>query len=440
VECYVYTKLYSLPVNTSLLTGLGGSEYCGPMPEPVLDRRAFVAAAAALTASAAAHPGRAIAHAAGGASGVDPLGVRGDFPIVADRTYLNSAYIAPMPRPVVAAGTAFLEDKSRRQLLVSELLATDDAVRTQFARLVNATPDEVGLLFSTAEGENVLAQGLDLVAGDNVVVDDLHYPTEFVLYRALEASRGIELRIVKHRDGVVDATDFEPHIDKRTRIVSVAWVSHQNGFRHDMRPIADLAHAHGAVFYADAVQAAGMVPLDVREAGVDALCCGSYKWMLAGFGVAPFFIRRDLIDRIRLDRFGEFQVEHELPDHHYELASTARKFDYCSRAFGPVAELRAGLAYLEQVGVPRIEAHTVGLAQHLHDGLARQGHRLFTPPGNRSSIVTFYAARPMPETRAAFQAANIDVTVRNGQVRIAPALFNTTDDVDRCLEVTRRLT
>ena len=403
-----------------------------------LDRRSFVATAAALAASAAGPPpSLKTPSAAQGTS--DPLGVRGDFPIVAEHTYLNSAYIAPIPRPVVAAGTAFLEDKSRRPLLVDELLGTDETLRGQFARLVNATADEIALLFSTAEGENVLAHGLDLVAGDNVVVDELHYPTEFVLYRALEAARGIELRIVKHRDGVVEARDFEPYVDRRTRIVSVAWVSHQNGFRHDMRPLADLAHAHGAVLYADAIQAVGMFPIDVRAAGVDALCCGSYKWMLAGFGVAPCFIRQELVDRIRLDRFGEFQIDRELPDHHFELARTARRFDYSSRAFGAARQLSAGLAYLERVGVARIEEHTVGLAHRLYDGLVQQGQRMFTPPGNRSSIVTMYTARPMADVRAAFHAANVDVTVRNGQIRISPALFNTVDEVDRCLEVTARL-
>jgi selenocysteine lyase/cysteine desulfurase len=397
-----------------------------------IDRRSFLATTAALAASSTLRPLRL--------GDSDPLGVRSDFPIVGARAYLNSAYIAPIPTPVVAAGTAFLEDKSRRPLEVNaDLLAPDETLRTQFAKLINATPDEVGLLFSTAEGENILAHGLDLVAGDNVVVDELHYPTEFVLYRALEASRGIELRIVKHRNGVVEAKDFEPYVDRRTRIVSVAWVSHQNGFRHDMRPIADLAHAHGAVFYADAIQAVGMFPIDVRAADVDAICCGSYKWMLAGFGIAPFYIRRALIDRIRLDRFGEFQVEKELPDHHYELASSARRFDYCSRAFGAARELSASLAYIEKVGVDRIGQHTIGLAQHLHAELDTQGHRLFTPPGNQSSIVTMYMAKPMADVRTAFRAANVDVTVRDGQVRIAPALFNTADEIDRCLDVTRRL-
>jgi selenocysteine lyase/cysteine desulfurase len=64
------------------------------------------------------------------------------------------------------------------------LMASTESVREQFARLVNATPDEIGLLFSTVDGENVIANGVALKAGDNVVVDDLHYTTEFVLYRA----------------------------------------------------------------------------------------------------------------------------------------------------------------------------------------------------------------------------------------------------------------
>lgn len=404
-----------------------------------IDRRTFVAAAAAFAGSAAVRPIQGRTSPDSHVGSADPLGVRADFPIVTERVYLNSAYIAPIPRPVVAAGTDFLEHKSTRPLEVGELLATDAILRRQFARLVNATADEIALLYSTAEGENVIAQGLELVAGDNVVVDELHYPTEFVLYRALEASRGIELRIAKHRNGMVDAGDFAPLIDRRTRIVSVAWVSHQNGFRHDMRPIADLAHAHGAVFYADAIQAVGMFPVDVQAAGVDALCCGSYKWMLAGFGIAPFFIRRELNDRIRLDRFGEFQIDRELPDHRFELAQTARRFDYCTRAFGPAHELSAALAYLEKVGVSRIEEHTVGLAHQLYEGLSRQGHKLFTPAANRSSIVTLYTTKPMADVRAAFHAAHVDVTVRDGQVRIAPALFNIAEEVDRCLEVTRRL-
>jgi selenocysteine lyase/cysteine desulfurase len=401
-----------------------------------IERRSFIAAAASGVA-AAIHPAQAMAAPVDPRR--DPLGVREDFPVVDDRTYLNSAYIAPVHRAVIAASRAHVEAKSKGSLQVGALIGACETVRAQFARMINATPDEIGLLFSTGDGENVIANGVGLKAGDNVVVDDLHYTTEFVLYRALEASRGIELRIVKNRNGAVTVKDFEPHVDQRTRIVSVAWVSNQNGFRHDMRPIADLAHANGALFYADAVQAAGMIALDVKAAGVDALCSGSYKWLMSEFGVAPFFVSKEMIDRVHSDRIGEFAVAKDEPDHHYQLVKTARKFEGTSRSFGAVSQLHASLSYLENVGVARIEEHTVGMALRLYEGLAKQGYKMFTPPANRSSIVTFYCGKPLDEFRSAFRAAKIDVTIRNGQVRISPALFNNIDEIDRCLEVTKSL-
>lgn len=404
-----------------------------------LDRRSFVATAASLAVAAVANPSTAVATPPAFAPD-DPLGVRGDFPIVGKKIFLNSAYIAPIPKQVVAAGLAFLEEKASNSFQLGPLLRKCDEVRAQFARLVNAaSPDEIGLLFSTAEGENVVASGLSLKAGDNVVIDELHYDTEFVLYRTLEQTQGVELRIARHRDGVVDAKDIEPLVDNRTRLVSVAWVSHRNGFRHDMRPIADVAHAKGALFYADAIQAVGSFPIDVRASGVDALCAGSYKWLLAGFGVAPFYVRNEIADRLRLDRFGEFNGR-ERPDKSFDFPANAKRFDYCSRAFGDVYTLSAGLAYLEKVGVARIEEHTVnGLARRLQDGLAKQGHHLFTPMGNRSSIVTMYTRKNPADIRAAFDGANVEVTSRNGTIRIAPALFNNADDIDWCLEVTKKL-
>lgn len=374
-------------------------------------------------------------------TGDDPLGVRADFPVVRERNYLNSAYITPIPRSVVAAGHAFVESKSLRPISLGDMLLKTDEVRAQFARLVNASTDEIGFLFSTSEGENVVAHALDLGRGDNVVIDELHYETEFVLYRQLEAAQGVELRIVKHRHGAVDATDFAPLVDRRTKLVSVAWVSHQNGFRHDMRPIADLAHANGALFYTDGIQAVGMFPVDVRQAGVDFLCCGTYKWILGGFGVAPFFIRRELLDRIRLDRFGALHVEKEGPNYTFELYKTAKRFDYATLPFAEIYQLGAALSFLERVGVDRIEQHTVALAGELRHGLAAQGWRLFTPEGNRSSIVTFYFDRDPAALKAAFDAAKVDVSVRDSlkQVRVSPALFNTGDEIARFLEVTKGL-
>lgn len=87
----------------------------------------------------------------------------------------------------------------------------------------------------------------------------------------------------------------------------------------------------------------------------------------------------------------------------------------------------------------RIEKYTVGLAQQLYEGLVKQHYRMFTPPGNGSSIVTCYFTRRAEDFREAFRAAKIDVTVRGSQLRVSPALFNNADEIDRLLEITSRL-
>ena len=300
---------------------------------------------------------------------------------------------------------------------------------------------EVGFLSSTSEGENILARALALKPGDNVVVDELHYNTTFVLYRHLEQTTGVELRIARARDGAIAAVDFEPLVDRRTRLVSVAWVSHQNGFRHDTRPIADLAHRHGAWLYADAVQAVGMFPIDVRASGVDVMTTGTYKWLLASYGVAPFYVRGDLLDRIPPDRMGALHVERELPGHRYEIYKTAKKFDYATLAFGPLYQLGAALTYLDRVGVQRIESHTVALADELGRGLRARELTVLTPAGNRSSIVAFRNPTTAAIARTVLDRASARVSLReNGsQIRVSPALFNTSNDIARFLDVADEL-
>jgi len=410
-------------------------------------RRQFLSAA-----SGAAMIGAASERVVGGAQPGQPLSTRADFPAVNEYTFLNTAYIGLIPRPVVDAGRAWLDARARRPLEVGEMLAKADEVRHRFAALINATDDEIGLLFATSEGENVVTDALDFKPGDNVVIDDLVYPSTPVIYRRLQETKGVDLRIVKHRGGSVHMSDYAKLVDNRTRLISVAWVSNLNGFRHDMRPLADLAHAHGAYLYTDAIQAIGTAPLDVRAAGVDFLCCGSYKWLMAGFGVAPFFVRRELLDRIVPDRVG-WHVEKRLDDYHYQHFRTGKKYEFASLAFGELYQLAAALAYVERVGLPQIETHTAALVAQLRKGLVDRKFTIFTPEGTRSSIVSFYIDQPAEAANKTLEAAGVKVSVQNGdrtdayggtgapvsRVRVAVSFFNNAADIQRMLDASERL-
>ena len=336
----------------------------------------------------------------------------------------------------------FVRSKTRDPISLGAMLDKANEVRDAFASLFGASSEEVSFLFATSEGENVVARALELGRGDNVVVDDLHYETSYVLYRTLEETKGLEVRIAKSMGGRADAEHFEPLVDDRTRILSVSWVSHQNGFRHDLKSLADLAHRRGALLYADGIQALGMFPVDLHDLGVDFVASGTYKWLLAAYGIAPFYVRREHLERIVPDRFGSLGIRSSLPDFRFEAYETARKYEYATLAFGPMYQLGASLGFLRDVGLERIAEHTLGLADYLRDGLLKLSgsrcvrRRTRALPSSRSTTV------PSPKgRRSSSPTKRIRVSFREEgtQIRAGAALFNTKADIDHLLSTMEKL-
>jgi len=405
-----------------------------------LSRREFISGASAAAALSGVSPASlsGVRPVVGIASKDDPLGVRSDFPVVEQSVYLDSAYITPSPLQAVEAAQAFAEAKARDPVSLGGMLQETNLMRQRFATLIGASEMEIGVLFATSDGENIVSRALDLKQGDNVVIDDLHYDTTYLLYQKLAEQRGLEVRIVNSEAGGAPVDAFAEHVDRQTQLISVAWVSHQNGFRHDLAGLADLAHSNGAYLYADAIQGIGALDVDVRSTGIDFFTAGTYKWLLGGYGVAPFYVREELLERIGPDRLGSLSIAGELDHHRFRVHDDARKYGYATMGFGSVFQLRAALDYLLRVGVPNIEAHTVGLAQQLNTGLVGQGHDVWTPKDNRSPIVTFRHHRDITLVRSTLEEAGIRISFKaeGEELRAGIALFNNSDDIDKLLDVT----
>jgi selenocysteine lyase/cysteine desulfurase len=370
----------------------------------------------------------------------DPLGVRGEFPVTREQAYLNTAYVGPIPRSVRDAA---VEEAEAKMLTPTPGNRSDRAERARetFGRLFGARKEEIALLYSTSDGENVVTDGLDWKPGDNVVLDELHFQTSFVLYREIEREKGIELRIVPRTGGRSRIEDFDSRIDGRTRLVSIAWVSNRNGFRHDLKPLSDLAHSRGAFVFVDAIQALGTFECDLSSSGADFLCAGAFKWLLGGFGVAPLYVREEHLERIRPDRYGHAQIVEELPGFRYRLHESAKKYEYAALAYGAVFQLDAALDFLSGVGLARIEKHGFALAKELREGIASLGYETLTPPDNPSPIVSFVHGRNPDELKARLERENVMATFREGdsQIRVSTALFNNRGDVERLLAVLRAM-
>lgn len=400
-----------------------------------LSRRNFMKTTA--VTSFAALPTR---HMLASPSEDDPLGMRSEFPVTAELAYLNAASLGPLSRTVRDTLVAYADEKMLYRNPGSRPEAKASA-RAKFAALFGADEDEIAFLYSTSDGENVVVNAMDWKAGDNVVLDELHFTTSFVLYRELEKRAGVELRIVPSHGGRAGVEDFAPRVDHRTRLISVAWVSNRNGFRHHLPSLGKLAHANGAYLYADAIQAFGTFATNLHDEGVDFACGNGYKWLFADFGCAPLYVRREHLEWMAPDRYGHGQVAETLPNQRFRLRTSARKFEYGNVSYGAMAAIDAALTVLEGVGLARIEQHTVMLARQLCAGVADLGIEPFTPPDNASPIVSFYHGLDPERLLNALRAANVSLTFQEeGKLlRAAVALFNNQEDVARLLGVLARL-
>ena len=378
----------------------------------------------------------------------DPLGVRKDFPALGESTFLNTAYTGLIPQAVVDAAREWTDIRASRTYTVGEMLAKADEARKLYAGMIGAGEDEIAFLSSTTEGENLVVNSLDFKAGDNVVYDDLVYPSTPAIYQRLADTRGVQIRVVKSRNGAAPVEEFKKLVDRRTRLISVAWINNNSGYRHDMKALADLAHANGAYLYSDAVQFMGTGPVDVRAEGVDFCTAGTYKWLMAGFGAAAFYIRRELLDKVHSSNVGWRSPSSATA----KQPPSAKKFEYATLAFGDLYELAASLKYLQKIGLDTIEARSQILVPRLRAGLTARKIQIATPDNTRSPIVSFYIRKPSAEAEKILAADRVKVSLQAvtppdpsagtetvTRVRVALAFFNNEADVNRLLSAAEKL-
>ncbi len=355
---------------------------------------------------------------------------------------LNNARWHPLSLGARRANEEYLEYKARGIFNQGGLTSPISiAVREGFAKLINASATEIAFVNSTTAGENLVvgALGLTKPGRFNIVTDALHFEGSLYLYTELK-KRGVDVRIVKPRGWTIDKTDMERAVDKNTRLIAVSQVSYVNGFTHDVKWLAALAHAHGARLYVDAVQAAGCVPLDVRATGADFLAAASYKWLMGDFGLGFLYVREDVLPTLERTQWSFRQFSsmnyHALPGDapgpfpatFDQLQTAAGYFELGTYANAVLATLSYSLPWMQQIGVANIQQHARALNSLLRAEMPRLGYPCITPEDAEASIIAFHV-KDDEATAAKLKARNVDVSLNPGRMRISPSVYNNEADI-----------
>ncbi|MCZ6916809.1 MAG: aminotransferase class V-fold PLP-dependent enzyme, partial [Gemmatimonadetes bacterium] len=273
--------------------------------------------------------------------------------------------------------------------------------------------------------------------------NDMHFSGSLHKYIGWQRA-GRDVRIVRGQDWNVTLAAMDAAMDSNTGLVAVTLVSNINCRIEPVRELAEIAHARGALLYADIIQGAGTVPMDMRALGIDFAACSGYKWLYGVHGVGFLYVRDELQGTALIDSVypGHANANYvpwvERPDPATGDFSYAPPVDASRYQPGHVSYLGycgvyEGLKFIRRIGVEASLQHSVRLAKRLGDALDPDRYECITPEVDRSPIITF-VVRDRADLRARLRAANITVALSGNRIRVSPAVFNTEEDVDRLVE------
>jgi cysteine desulfurase/selenocysteine lyase len=361
---------------------------------------------------------------------------RQDFPSLEGRTYLNTAAEGIPP---VAVGEALAEYFRDRQL-GAEGRPRHDArwreARELAGRLFGLTASEVGFCSCSSEAFNLAALALRLRPGDEVVINDLDFPSGSTPWLLPECPA--QVRVWRSQDFALRIEDLVPLLGPKTRLVTASLVSYWNGYRLPLPATVDAVRSHSPALLAlDVTQAVGRIPLDLS--GVDLIVSSTHKWICGTHGGGLVGVPSARAAELKVPAGGWFNLVRPFeraPEEPVETKRGTESFMVGMPNFPAVYGVRAAMEYNLSVGVEAIDRSARPLVHACRNGLARLPVELITPGDDEAlaGIVAFRHPR-MAELQPRLQAERVHVMHSSGRMRVSLHGYNTLADVERFLQV-----
>jgi selenocysteine lyase/cysteine desulfurase len=367
--------------------------------------------------------------------------IRSRFPVLENKTYLNSCSYGAMSNDVKKALHRYIRDREERGTDWDYWVGRNESVRNAVAHFLGANPDEIAITTSASASINSLASALDFTgARKKVVISDFEFPTNAQIWYAQEL-RGAEVVRVPERDGYIPAADFESVIDDDTLLVAVTHVCFRNGAKLNIPAIAEIAKRKGAMMMVDGFQGLGTFEFDVRNSSVDFVVGGMLKYLLGSAGLAFLYVREELIEKLVPTVTGWFAQSDifAMNNTRYDPSPTARRFETGTPPVPNSYAAEAGLRIIDEVGLPAIEYRIREITAAIIAEAKSAGYTLSVPddPGRHGALVTL---RSHDENAivAALENDGVVTSCRAGNLRISPHFYNNSDDLDTLFRALRQ--
>ena len=372
------------------------------------------------------------------------------FDIPRDVCFLNAAAWSPLPLAVQEAGRIGVGRKGQPWKLDADFMAKQyERARTAAAALIGANPVDIALIPSVGYGVSTAGKVMSLPRGSRVLVlqDDHTSPVLEWMSRAEQGGYTVE-QVKQPADGdwtsaVLDAMarkDAAP-----LSLVSISSVHWSDGGALDLSRIAEAVRQKGTAFLVDATHDAGVRHIDVKTLDPDFLIFPTYKWVLGPYGRAFMYVARRHQNGVPLEQTAPARkgvaAEQKVYFRDLSYADGARRYDMGERDHFITLEMAAvGMEMMAGWGNDPIVARLGMLTDRLADGLANTGVRVLDRKLRAPHLICLQFPKGMADDLPQKLAAeNVYAAPRLGRLRISPHVYNDEQDVDRFVEVFRKV-
>jgi selenocysteine lyase/cysteine desulfurase len=365
------------------------------------------------------------------------------FPID-DATYLNFAAHAAIPRVALNAVQKSVGAKAQPHIVNDRAFFSIAAsVRQTLATLIGASPDEIALTSGAGAGLAAVAYALEWSSGDEVIIPRGEFPAHYATWKPMEAREGVNVRTAAPQGQFIQADDLIAAMTPKTRVISVSHVRFDDGAMLDVPLVAAACRRNGTLLILDVSQSCGAIPINVHSLGADFVVCAGYKYLLSPWGTGFLWTRKENLDSLRpgpynwlsqgVENFARLNYLDPQP------APTLSRWDSAEMAsiynFN-LTVMEASAKFVLNAGPALIRDHSQGLISYFLERLP-EGCRLASPrQASQRGVFGCIEAGSRSDTESLYQALRDErfvVALREGRIRVAPHLLNSTQDIDRLL-------
>lgn len=359
------------------------------------------------------------------------------FPVTDSCTYLDSAHYSQFSLETRRRLTEFIDDYTFTNTNLSLFnFKISDMLKQKCAELIGAETDDIIITSSTTHGLNIFANGVRLDKGDCVAYADSEFPALVYPWLNQEKLKGIKNVMIPSMNGQIKIEDIENTIkDNKVKVLTISSVEFL-GFRNDLKSIGKICRDNNCFFVVDAIQSAGICPLNVKDFGIDFYSAGSQKWMMAPAGVGFAYISPEIKDKVDPTYVATSCVDYDFKnflDYKLNFRNDGAAYENSTLNTLGMIGLVSSIELFLRLGVENILNHILKLQNLFIEEMKDTDFIIESnlEPVHRSNILIFsHMDRSKNELiQKALENENIFIALREGFLRLAAHIFNNEEDI-----------